>query len=336
MKRIALILAFFATTLQLPLAHSQAADSVVIKVGKASKVLVAIGDKADLETMKKYNFQQLFDDIITKLEAQDSTGLRKPSAEYLKTTPAEVVIESDNDDGENDIDNFEDRDDDDDDWYESRRTRRRSGTSSTFAVDLGMNNFLEGGKFPDNQQYTVKPWGSWYVGGNAVLKTHVGGKFFLEWGGGVSWYNFKFQDSRTLLTKGPDDVVFSQDARDLNFEKSKLTATYLGLHLVPLLDFGRNYHKPHPFEMRGRSFRIGAGPYVGYRIDSYTKQMYKQDGDKEKDHNHDNFYLTNMRYGVRAQVGFRSTDLFFQYDLNGLFNEGRGPELNALSFGITF
>jgi hypothetical protein len=335
MKRITLILAFLAATLQFPLAQSQAADSVVIKVGRASQVMVTLGDKADLQTMKKYNFQQLFDDIILKLEQQDSTGLRKPSADYLKTSPAGVAGEPDNAISKDDDDDFESADDDDD-WYESRRTRKRGGTSSTFAVDLGMNNFLENGKFPDNQQYTVKPWGSWYVAGNAVLKTHVGGKFFLEWGGGIAWYNFKFQDSRTLVTKGPDAVVFSQDARDLSFEKSKLTATYLGLHLVPLLDFGRNYHKPHPFEMRGKSFRMGAGPYAGYRIDSYTKQMYKEDGDKEKDHNHDNFYLSNLRYGIRAQVGFRATDLFFQYDLNGLFNEGRGPELNALSFGITF
>ncbi len=308
-------------------------DSVIINVGKASSLVLSIGDKSDLETLKKYDFQKLFDDIIVKLEAQDSSEIEKPSTEYLRDsveTQASAETEF-----EEEFSDRRDEDDDDDDWS-YRRHRKHGGTSSTVTLDLGMNNFLENGKFPDNQQYTVKPWGSWYVGMNAVLKTHVGGKFFLEWGGGVSWYNFNFQDTRTLITKGPDQVQFSQDPRDLGFEKSKLTDTYVGVHLVPLLDFGKNYHKPHPFEMRGRSLRFGAGPYVGYRIDSYTKQMYKVNGDKEKDHNHDNFYINNIRYGVRAQFGFRSTDLFFQYDLNGLFNEGRGPELNALSFGITF
>jgi hypothetical protein len=31
--------------------------------------------------------------------------------------------------------------------------------------DLGFNNYLENGKFPNdvNAQYSVKPWGSWYI-----------------------------------------------------------------------------------------------------------------------------------------------------------------------------
>jgi hypothetical protein len=33
-------------------------------------------------------------------------------------------------------------------------------------------------------------------------------------------------------------------------------------------------------------------------------------------------------------MSVRSLDVFFNYDLNDLFNEGRGPELNAFSFGI--
>ena len=40
----------------------------------------------------------------------------------------------------------------------------------------------------------------------------------------------------------------------------------------------------------------------------------------QKSHDHDNYYLNNIRYGLRAQIGFRGTDLFFNYDLNDLFN----------------
>ena len=83
------------------------------------------------------------------------------------------------------------------------------------------------------------------------------------------------------------------------------------------------------------SFRIGIGPYVGYRIDSYSKNVIEVDGEKHKDRNHENFYLDNFRYGLRLQIGFRDTDLFFNYDLNELFTAGKGPKLNAFSFGIT-
>ena len=44
--------------------------------------------------------------------------------------------------------------------------------------------------------------------------------------------------------------------------------------------------------------------------------------------------MTDLRYGLRAQLGFGDTDLFFTYDLNELFNEDQGPELNAFSIGI--
>lgn len=84
------------------------------------------------------------------------------------------------------------------------------------------------------------------------------------------------------------------------------------------------------------SFRIGLGPYAGYRIDSYTKLQYKEEGEKRRERNHDPFYLNNIRYGLRFQIGFRDTDLFFNYDMNELFASGKGPKLNAFSFGITF
>ena len=74
--------------------------------------------------------------------------------------------------------------------------------------------------------------------------------------------------------------------------------------------------------------------YAGYRIASYTKYVTKEDGDKEKDKDKDGFYLNNFRYGVRGQIGFRGIDIFFNYDLNELFADNRGPELNAFSFGV--
>lgn len=311
-------------------AQTKPADTVVIKVGEGSKIIVAV-KKEDLETLKQYDFQKLMTDLIVKLEQKDTASHQTPSADYLKEPVNEEVASPE--ENKND----ESADENWDNHKHEKWHRRRTYHSINF--DLGMNNYLSDGKFPDenNSLYTVKPWGSWYVGINSNLRTRVSNKFFLEWGLGVNWYNFKFQNEQTMISKDDNSVIFSLNPLDVDFTKSKLTATYIQAQLVPMIDFGGNRRKPSFFDGGdSESFRFGAGPYVGYRIDSYSKQVYKEEGDKIKPKNHDNFYLNNLRYGLRFQVGFEELDLFFNYDLNELFIENKGPKLNAFSFGVTF
>ncbi len=330
-------------------------DSVVIKVGEESKVIFAI-HKKDLATLKYYDFQSLMNDMIKKLENQDTTELNKPSSTYLKEDDNAIAEVRDTEPAYEWPEDEEERDRhdniDDSEWvtYESNdrtyrnsareRTRHRSRkTYHSLGFDVGTNNFLEDGKFPDsnNDLYTVKPFGSWYVGINSIQRTRVGGKLFLEWGVGVSWYNFKFQNDKTLVTKDDGGVLFSTDTRDLDFKKSKLTASYINASIIPMIDFGGNRRKPMLFDSyRTNSFRIGVGPYLGYRIDSYTKQVFNENNDKKRERNHDNFFLNNIRYGTRLQIGFEDVDFFFNYDMNELFSEGKGPAVNAFSFGISF
>lgn len=333
MKKLYISLALISLMLvSFRAAQAQKGDSVVIRVGDGSKVTIMIKDKKDLETLKHYNFQALMDDMISKLEKRDSTPLVKSSESYrkdtVKTEPATTSTENWDRDRNDDEDNDEPK---------HHRRYRYSRTHHSINVDLGTNNYLSGGKFPDGSSpYTVKPWGSWYVGLNSVWRTRVANKFFMEWGGGVSWYNFKYENERIVMSKDANSVVFTEDTRDLDFRKSKLTVAYVNAFLVPMVDFGDNGHKPSIFDGgRNRGFRIGAGPYVGYRIDSYAKQTIVDSGDKNRYHNHDNFYLNNVRYGLRLQLGFRDADVFFSYDLNELYTDGKGPKLNAFSFGIT-
>ncbi len=312
------------------------ADTVVIKVGEGSKVIFAIQDKKDLETLKHYNFQSLMEDMIQKLDKRDSSALEKPASAYLKDTVKEVDHTNEQTYSSHEREETREKEREN----ESRNyTWHRKRTYSTFNIDLGTNNYLSEGKFPDqsNSLYSVRPWGSWYVALNSIQRTRFSNKFFFEWGGGVSWYNFKFQNDRTQMSKDDNGVYFNLDSRDYSFEKSKLTVAYLTVSAVPVLDFGSNSRKPGFFSgHHSRSFRIGAGPYLGYRIDSYSKQKYEKDGDTRKEYHHDSYYINNIRYGLRLQFGFRETDFFFNYDMNDLFVAGKGPQLNAFSFGVTF
>lgn len=351
-KRVAVTMMLMAGISSLGFAQKEQADSVVIKVGESSKVIFTI-HKSDLETLKYYDFQALMNDMIKKLENKDGSAVDAPSSTYLKDDAA-AAEEQQNKTYEwpKDENDYDRNDNDESEWitYENNDRQYRSTvrensryrgrrTSHSISFDLGTNNFLSDGKFPDsnNDLYTVKPFGSWYVGINSIQRTRLGGKFFLEWGVGVSWYNFKFEDDKTLVTKDNTGVVFSTDTRDLSFKKSKLTASYVNASFVPVIDFGGHRRKPMLFDSHSsNSFRIGAGPYVGYRIDSYTKQVYEDNNDKKRERNHDNFYLDNIRYGARLQLGFQDVDFFFNYDMNELFTAGKGPALNAFSFGITF
>lgn len=304
----------------------QKTDTVVVELAKTSRVVFTIKDHADLAVLRQYDFQALFSDILNRIESKQAILPQDTPRVTTPSEPAEV--------------NWDDDNDDDKEWHRSRSYRSRR-TRHSFNLDLGLNNYLQDGKFPDetNELYTVRPWGSWYVAITSVQHTPISGKLFLEWGLGMSWYTFKFENDNVVMSKDDNGVVFFEDLDPLkSYSKSKLSMSFVSAYLIPMLDFGGYGDKTRFWDSGGSKFRIGLGPYAGYRIGSHSKVVYKEDDDKEKDKNKDNFYLENFRYGLRLQLGIRSTDLFFNYDLNELFttSQPNNPKLNAFSFGIIF
>ncbi len=221
---------------------------------------------------------------------------------------------------------------------DEEKTKANYGTHNDFMIDLGMNNYLQDGKSVDSDApWAVKPWGSWYIALKSINDTHIDGKLHLHWGGDISWYTFKFEDPSVRLVMADDGLDFMQESIP-NAHKSKLNASFLNVSAVPMLHFGRKHRhygwKHDEFHVgRTGGFRIGIGAYAGYRLGSKTKTVIKDDG-KDKDKDHDNFYLNDWRYGLRFQAGIREFDIFINYDLNDLFKEGKGPSLNAISFGV--
>jgi hypothetical protein len=364
MKRFLLAVAGLLTFAEV---NAQNQDTVIINLAKTSKIIFTVDDPEDLEILKHYDFQMLFDDILKKVEEKKkgSVALSDSTQTAQQTNPSaegEVIPEGseenpdnagdttqsgdagDGDDVKKDDDgdygHYEDDDDDDGDHYDHHHHNgddRWNRTWQAFNFDLGMNNYLTDWKFPsDNEAYAIRPWGSWYFGAASVQRTRLAKKFFLEWALGINWYTFKFQDDNAFIRSQESGVEFGFDQRELDFTKSKLTITSLHASLIPVVDFSDHGRKPRIWDGYDNGFRIGLGPYIGYRIDSYSKVVYKDDDGKEKEKDHDGFFLNNFRYGLRLQVGYRSTDLFFNYDFNELFQEGKGPELNAFSFGVIF
>lgn len=327
-------------------------DTVTIQIGKSKKIIIWVDDKQDLVSLQMYDINKMIRELNDKV---DSLGDANQLLIITDENGDQYRVETDT----SDIDSTWYRHDSDTSQIESvrlgvhfnrkdkvHRGRRHFKTRHHLEFDLGMNNYLDNNnEFPgtNNEQYTVRPWGSWFAGINSNFRTRIAGPVALQWGGGISWYNFKFEDHRTRLERTPDELQFSRDASsDINAHKSKLTATYLNLNLVPMLDF--RYRTKRVRDSNGQTrvvrnyksdaFRIGLGGYAGYRISSYAKYKF-DDGRTRRERDHNSFYMNNLRYGMRLQVGFKGVDLFANYDLNNLFNENRAPELNAISFGIT-
>lgn len=317
-------------------AQETPADTVIVPLAESSKIIFTIRDRKDLEILRHYNFQKLFDDIFEKLQAtgEDSTNIA-----HEESLPDKDLKDHDEQEASREEDVIigkEEDNDDDGKWVKSRRGKVGQ-TWHSYNIDLGTNNYLQDDQFPGGSEpYAVRPWGSWYVAGNSVQRTKLGRNLFVEWGLGVSWYNFKFQAENTLVRKDEAGISFEADSRDVEFIKSKLSATFINASLVPVLDFGEHSRRARIWEGHGDGFRFGIGPYVGYRIASKTKLVYEQNGDREKEKERDNFHLNNLRYGFRLQLGVRSTDLFVNYDMNDLFAKDKGPRLNAISFGLIF
>ena len=188
------------------------------------------------------------------------------------------------------------RDYDDDDDERRRRRGPRVFSRHFFNIELGTNNYLQDGKFPDenNEPYAVRPWGSWYVGLVSVNQTYVGGPLYIEWGPSVTWYNFKFEDDAARIVDGDvTEFIIDQDP-DVNFEKSKLTVAYVNFSVVPMImsrEDGRRSRSWSFYDKKDEDagFRFGVGGYVGYRIASYSKTVIREGGDKNKDRDKDSF-----------------------------------------------
>lgn len=199
----------------------------------------------------------------------------------------------------------------------ARRRHWLRAAKTDVNVSLGLNALTGDADAP-----SLKPLGSRFVavGYHTRLRLaegrHAG--LALRTGIDVSWYNFMFDENR-IAVQTPAGIAFPDAGRPL--EKSKLTAAYLNLPMVPTVVF-----------RRGAVKSLGAGGYVGMRLDSYTKV---KESDGGRDRFHGTYSLNNFRYGLTAEVDFRHAPTFFvNYDLNPLFRDGQGPQVRGLSFGV--
>lgn len=193
-------------------------------------------------------------------------------------------------------------------------------------LDLGFNNYLNANDFqiPSNYEFLEVSTGksvnvqlTFVKMGVSLIDHHLS----LMTGIGIDYNNYRYENKQLLV---PDvNQVIGRELQQ-GYDKYKLTTQYAFMPLEFRYDT-----KP---EDHGSSFRFAAGGRAGYLIRSYTK-LLENDGDKVKDF--DDFNLRKYKFGLTGRIGYGHLNFYANYDITNLFEDGKGPELNPIAFGIT-
>jgi len=315
-------------------------DSLVVIFGNKTRLVIHSEDRKGIQELSRYDINKIVRDMGMKLDSTDKNQIvvvdQNNTVRYLRDTVivvtrkngnVSVTIRESGKDGQTEREEVRRRENYNNDRGRSRRYSNDWNRWSVSGIGLGLNTLVEQSTSPryPSENYDLRPIGSRYislaVGQMPTLARGRVASLKLYYGLELAWNNFMFEGNNTIR-KEADGVAFPTIAQEV--EKSKLTIATIGIPFVPRVTF---------YSEGGRKvFHLGVGPYVNYRIDSYAKVKFEDD---DKDRSRSNYYLNDVRYGLMAHIGIAKTSFFVKYDLNPLFQENRGPDVRALSFGIS-
>lgn len=198
-------------------------------------------------------------------------------------------------------------------------TKEEAKFSVESVTDLGINLWN-----PANQTPAIKPWGSWNVEVKLLGQYKASKNFHLNTSLGVNWFNFKFEDRDQIAIRTPNGIAWEEFTEGVG-TKSKISASYANLTFVPTLVSNNG------------KLSFGVGAYGGFRLGGRGKFVYEDaDGNSTKQFEKANMFANNFRYGLRTEIGVGDVNLFVSYDLNNFFQADKGPEVQAISFGVSF
>lgn len=199
-------------------------------------------------------------------------------------------------------------------------------------LDLGFSSYVDDSGSLDLPQELAfldqVLWRSINVGLHVInLKTDFGSenkrsKFGISTGLKVNWVHYSLAQDYSLTRNAPtytDAINF--DVPELR--KNRLRGTYLQIPF--LLEFNSKPSKSR------KSFNLGIGYVHQFLLGSQFK-LKTTEGDKEKTRG--DFNLRKSMGMIEGRLGIGHLNFYLQYGLNTLFQDGAGPELTPVNFGV--
>lgn len=214
-----------------------------------------------------------------------------------------------------------------DSLYEANQARHHN--SVNFILDLGLNALTNRGSGAPE----LRTLGSRYVNLGFDAAVRLGGSHspaYVIFGPEFTFNNYMLEGNNKWINQnGVTSVVLETNGRQ--YQKTKLATSTFTVPLMLQFNFReKDSHTGHSHA----GFTIGAGGFAGYRLSSWTKLKYFEEGNTYKDKNSGSYGLNDWQYGLQGVIGYRSLTFFAKYNLNDLFREGQGPKAQTLSFGI--
>lgn len=210
-----------------------------------------------------------------------------------------------------------------------KERKGRPNIPGTISVDFGLNL-----PFNKPSDFSLSVWGSRTVNLYYQVDKQLGSsKFSVHPGGGFGLERYNFKNDYTLsYIPGPtspfDTLALVPTTTDTR--KSQLIANYFDA----LVDFRYSSNPSDP----ARSFKVSLGIKGGFLFDSFTKIKYREDSQTKKLKDKQDWNLSPFRYAVTLRIGIGNFSIFGTYNINPIFEKGKGPgqtDFNNFTTGIS-
>jgi hypothetical protein len=195
-----------------------------------------------------------------------------------------------------------------------KKSSKRPDIPGTFVLELGLNNASSAPTTFNKAFWGSRTLNFYWQYEMRILKSRIS---FVP-GIGLSLERWKFKDGRVVTYSGDSlRLITPTEAGMPKLKQSKLITNYFE---IPV-EFVYRTRPDDP----ARSFKIALGGRVGFLYDAFAKVKYREDGQNKKYKDNQNFDLSRIRYGLSGRIGVGNVSLFTYYNLNSLFESGKGP-----------
>ncbi|MEF8810978.1 MAG: outer membrane beta-barrel protein [Bacteroidales bacterium] len=281
------------------------------------------------------NLNNAVEDTLEPGSGKDTTHI-KFKDKIIRITEDEddtrIEVKEKNGAWDSDYEDWEDDWNDDMDDFDLDFGKSKGFDLHWTGFEIGLNNYVNNdfsmSLLEDNSYMELNTGKSWNVNLNFIEYdvSLIGKSFGVGTGMGVEFNDYRF-DNQLPIKKGDNQIVVdSAFARaGYNLEKAKLNTVYI---TVPLI-----------FEYQNRLSNdnilfFSVGMIGGMKLGSHTKVVYRDDGDKNKDKNRSDFFLSPFRYGYTLRAGYGFLKIFANYYDVPLFEKNKGPQLYPFTIGF--